>query len=366
MTQSNPLLNPAVQQQGNGNDFTDDEVRLANRNSGIMLEMLRHDVTPAGAHYLLNHFDVPYVADAANWSLKIDGRVAEPVELSLAQLQQMPTVSRRVTLECAGNGRALITPRRQSMPWAYEAVGTAEWTGTPLKNLLQRAGVQASAVDVVFHGIDRGISKGDLHSYSRSLRPEAALHEDVLLVWAMNDQPLLPQHGFPLRLVVPGWYGMASVKWLNHIELIDHPFDGHQQTRTYIYRKHANDTGTPVTTMRVKSLMVPPGIPEWYSDRRLLDSGPVTLHGRAWSGSGTPITEVEVCDNGQWHRAELEPSADKYAWSGWHLQWQATPGEHLLKCRATDANGNSQPLEPVWDQGGFGNNGVQHVRVWCE
>jgi len=187
-----------------------------------------------------------------------------------------------------------------------------------------------------------------------------------LLVWAMNAQPLLPQHGFPLRLIVPGWYGMASVKWLNHIELIDHPFDGHQQVKTYIYRKDPNDPGTPVTTIKVKSLMVPPGIPEWYSDRRLVEPGPITLHGKAWSGKGTPINQVEVCDNGTWHSATLDRDTGKYAWRSWYYDWQATPGAHSLQCRATDAEGNTQPLEPVWDQGGFGNNGVQTVQVWCE
>ncbi len=361
-----PVLDPAVQLQGHGDDFTDEEVRLANRNSGIMLEMLRHDVTPAGAHYLLNHFDVPYVASADSWSLKIDGLVNEHIELPFAQLQNLPTVTKRVTLECAGNGRALVSPRRQSMPWRYEAVGTAEWTGTPLKHLLQQSGIQNDAVDVVFHGIDKGISKTDIHSYSRSLKVADALHEDVLLVWAMNAQPLLPQHGFPLRLIVPGWYGMASVKWLNHIELIDHPFDGHQQVKTYIYRKDPNDPGTPVTTIKVKSLMVPPGIPEWYSDRRLVEPGPITLHGKAWSGKGTPINQVEVCDNGTWHSATLDRDTGKYAWRSWYYDWQATPGAHSLQCRATDAEGNTQPLEPVWDQGGFGNNGVQTVQVWCE
>jgi DMSO/TMAO reductase YedYZ molybdopterin-dependent catalytic subunit len=192
------------------------------------------------------------------------------------------------------------------------------------------------------------------------------MDDDILLVWAMNGQPLLPQHGFPLRLIVPGWYGMASVKWLNRIELIDRPYDGHQQTKTYIYRQDENDPGTPVTTIRVKSLMVPPGIPEWYSERRLVEPGTIMLHGRAWSGSGTPINSVEVCVDGQWQPAVLDSESEKYAWRGWRCEWQATSGAHQLKCRASDANGETQPLEPRWDQGGFGNNCVQTVQVWCE
>ena len=281
-------------------------MRLANRNSGTLLETLRHDLTPPGLHYLLIHFDVPYVASAAGWTLDVGGLVERPLKLGLEELKRCTERTLRVTLECAGNGRAAIAPRSQSQPWFHEAVGTAEWTGTPLKPLLERAGLAAGARDVVFYGRDRGFDGGIEHHYGRSLSPEQALGDDMLLAWAMNGDPLLPQHGFPLRLIVPGWYGMTSVKWLDRIVVIDRPFDGHQQVGTYIYRERADEPGVPVTTMRVKSLMVPPGIPDWYSRHRLVERGPVELFGRAWSGGGVPITKVEVAVDGQWHEAALD------------------------------------------------------------
>jgi DMSO/TMAO reductase YedYZ molybdopterin-dependent catalytic subunit len=338
------------------------EVRLANRNSGILLETLRHDVTPAGMHYLLNHFDVPYVPDG-NWQVVIGGRVRMPVTLSLGDITAMPARTLRVTLECAGNGRAAMSPRYQSMPWSHEAVGTAEWTGTPLRNLLARAGLLDDAIEVSFLGADRGFDRGAEHDYGRSLTRAVAQGEDVLVVWAMNGAPLLPQHGYPLRLIVPGWYGMTSVKWLNRIEALAEPFQGFQQVGTYIYRSVPGGPGTPVTHIRVKSLLIPPGVPDFYTRSRLSDRGPTTIHGRAWSGAGVPITRVELGVNGVWQEANLEPAKGRYAWRGWNAVWQAEPGEHELACRATDANGNVQPLEAPWDAAGFGNNAVHRVRV---
>jgi DMSO/TMAO reductase YedYZ molybdopterin-dependent catalytic subunit len=357
-----PIFDPAARELTEG-AFSREEVRLANRNSGTLLEMLRHDLTPAGLHYLLIHFDVPHVPSADGWILDIGGLVERPMRLTLGELQRCPEQTIRVTLECAGNGRATLTPRSPSQPWHHEAVGTAEWTGTPLKALLERAGLAAGARDVVFYGRDRGFDCGVEHNYGRSLAPEAALGGGGLLAWAMNGAPLLPQHGFPLRLIVPGWYGMASVKWLDRIQVIDRPFDGFQQVDTYTYRKSADDPGDPVTTMRVRSLMVPPGIPDWYSRRRVVERGKVALFGRAWSGRGVPITGVEVAVAGRWREASLDPATGRYAWRGWRFEWHATPGEHELMCRATDADGETQPIEPRFDRGGFGNNAVQRVHV---
>jgi DMSO/TMAO reductase YedYZ molybdopterin-dependent catalytic subunit len=361
-----PFFNPQKRTHQDGL-FAREEVCLAHRNHGIHLEALRYDVTPVGMHYLLIHFDVPHVTDAARWTLSIGGLVDRPLTLSLAEIRALPQVTKRVTLECAGNGRAAQSPRWQSQPWHHEAVGTADWTGTPLKPLLERAGLRADAKDVVFYGIDRGFD-GVEHDYGRSLTPALALRDDILLVTAMNGQPLLPQHGFPLRLIVPGWYGMASVKWLNRIELIDHAFQGQQQVGTYIYRQKASDPGVPVTTMRVKSLMVPPGIPDWYSRARLVDAGAVELVGRAWSGNGVGIARVEVAIDGVWRDAaldppHLDPQKVAFAWRGWRCAWTASPGERTLMCRATDANGDIQPLEQRFDYSGFGNNQVHTLAV---
>ena len=361
MAASDPFLTTARRPHTDGL-FAADEARLANRNSGILLETLRHDLTPAGLHYLLNHFDVPYVPDG-KWLVEVTGRVKNAMALSLDEIKRLPARTLRVTLECAGNGRAAMAPRYPSAPWEYEAVGTAEWTGAPLRHVLDRAGLIEDAIEIAFIGSDRGFDRGHEHDYGRSLKRDAALSDDVLLAWAMNGQPLLPQHGYPLRLVVPGWYGMASVKWLARIEALDKPYQGFQQVATYMYRAAIDGPATPVTHMRVKSLMVPPGIPDFYTRVRMADAGPTTLFGRAWSGGGTAITRVEVGVDGAWQPAELQPPQGKFAWTGWSFTWNATPGMHELACRATDAAGETQPLKPRWDVGGFGNNVVQRLQV---
>jgi DMSO/TMAO reductase YedYZ molybdopterin-dependent catalytic subunit len=361
MATSNPFYATERRPHTDG-PFHAHEVGLANRNSGILLETLRHDLTPVGLHYLLSHFDVPYVPDG-RWQVEVLGRVRSPATLALEDIKRLPQRTLRVTLECAGNGRTAMTPRYPSMPWTCEAVGTAEWTGTPLRHLLDRAGLLDDAVEIAFIGADRGFDRGHEHAYGRSLRRDVALGDDVLVAWAMNGAPLLPQHGFPLRLVVPGWYGMASVKWLNRIEALAVPYEGFQQVSTYMYRPIPDGPTTPVTHMRVKSLLVPPGIPDFYSRQRMVEAGPVPLFGRAWSGGGVPVARVEVGVDGAWSDARLEPGNGPYAWHGWTWLWDARPGEHVLSCRATDANGETQPLEPRWDNGGFGNNVVQRVDV---
>src|SRR5438874_9163302 len=175
------------------------------------LEALRYPVTPVGLHYLLIHFDVPDV-DPDDWRLTVRGE--RELTLGLAELKQRPSAELAVTMECAGNGRAKLLPRPVSQPWLLEAVGTAEWGGTPLRPLLEEAGILDGAVDVLFRGLDRGLEADVEQSYERSLSIDDALRDEVLLAWEINGVPLPPQHGFPLRLVVPGWYGMANVKWL--------------------------------------------------------------------------------------------------------------------------------------------------------
>ena len=343
--------------------FQPEEVALATRNSGMPLEALRYDVTPVGLHYLLIHFDIPE-GDAASWTLELGGLLERPARLSLAQIRALPQKTLRVTLECAGNGRAQVSPRYPSMPWIEEGASTAEWTGTPLAGVLEAAGLRAQATHLVFSGTDRGIDRGIEHEYARSLVLDEAMRDEVLLVHAMNGQPLLPQHGAPLRLIVPGWYGMASVKWLAKIEAVDRPFEGVQQALSYHFRREPGEAGVPCTHMRVNALMIPPGIPDFYKRSRLVEAGAQRLRGRAWSGGGTPVAKVEVCVNGDWRAAVLEPAAaSPWAWRGWHFDWQAEPGEHELACRATDAAGAVQPLAPVWDIAGFGNNAVQRVAV---
>jgi len=251
-----------------------------------------------------------------------------------------------VTLECAGNGRAQLSPRPLSQPWLLEAVGTAEWTGTPLLGLLEEAGVDASAAEVLFRGADRGVEGGEEQQFERSLPLAEALHEEVLLAYAMNGRPLPPQHGFPLRLVVPGWYGMTSVKWLEQITVLDRPFEGYQQARGYRLRQTPDEDGEPVSRMLPRSLLVPPGIPDFATRERTLGPGRCEVRGRAWSGFG-PVNRVEVSVDGgaSWSDARLGGQTSNWAWRAWDWAWEASvPGVYELCCRATDSTGNTQPL----------------------
>src|SRR5205814_8290808 len=181
---------------------------------------------------------------------------------TLDELRARPSVRMPVTMECAGNGRARLSPRPVSQPWLLEAVGNAEWGGTPLRPLLEEAGMLDGAVDVLFTGLDRGWEADVEQFYERSLSTADALHDDVLLAWELNGVPLPPQHGFPLRLVVPGWYGMTNVKWLARIELVDRPFEGFQQVSGYRMRSDPEEPGEPVERMAPRALMAPPGTPE--------------------------------------------------------------------------------------------------------
>jgi sulfane dehydrogenase subunit SoxC len=344
--------------------LTPEELQLSARNHSMPLEALRRDVTPPGLHYVLTHFDIPDI-DSASWHLRISGAVERALELSMAALRKDPAITVPVTLECAGNGRSLLTPRPMSQPWVMEGVGTAHWTGVPLAYLLGKAGVLENAVEVVFTGADAGVQGGVPHHYARSLPIREALRADVVLAYKMNGTELPPQHGYPLRLVVPGWYGMASVKWLQSIEVVTAPFAGYQQRVAYRFQDSADDAGTPVSRIRVRSLMVPPGVPDFFTRKRILTPGPVLLQGRAWSGEGA-VTGVEVGIDGTWLPAQLDKPAGGFAWRKWTLPWVADPGVHELSCRATDATGATQPLEQNWNYQGLGNNMVQRVSVMVE
>jgi DMSO/TMAO reductase YedYZ molybdopterin-dependent catalytic subunit len=341
-----------------------EELQLAFRNKAIPLEGLRYDITPTGVHYTLIHYDIPDV-DAAIWRLSIGGRVRRPLTLSLDDLQRRPTRTLAMTLECAGDGRALLHPRPLSQPWLYGAVGTARWPGTPLRDLLEEAELDDDVGELLFTGLDRGIEGGIEQDYQRSLPRDLALHEDTLLAWAMNGAPLEPQHGYPLRLVVPGWYGMAHVKWLGTIEALTEPFQGYQQAVAYRYSQSRGEPGEPVTRMRVRSLMIPPGIPDFATRTRLVRRGPVELRGRAWSGQG-PITRVEVSADGgrTWADAVVDAPAGAHVWQSWRYAWPADAwGIHELCCRATDSAGDVQPVAQWWTARGMGNNQAHRVTV---
>jgi DMSO/TMAO reductase YedYZ molybdopterin-dependent catalytic subunit len=345
-------------------EITPDELQLAVRNHSLPLEALRYAITPVGLHYLLIHFDIPAV-DETTWELVVGGHTRRPLRLSLNDVKKRPATTLAVTLECAGNGRARTSPRPLSQPWLNEAVGTAEWTGTPLRGLLEEAGVLESATEVVFTGLDRGVQGEIAQQYERSLSLDDAMRDEVMLVWAINGLPLPPQHGFPMRLVVPGWYGMTSVKWLRSITVVDESFPGYQQARAYHFRTFEGDTGEPVTRMLPRALMIPPGVPDFMSRTRFVEPSTLQVEGRAWSGRGA-VTGVELSTDAglTWREARLDAPVSPFAWRGWSCDWDArTPGDYELCVRATDASGNVQPSDQSWNFEGVQNNAVQRVRV---
>jgi DMSO/TMAO reductase YedYZ molybdopterin-dependent catalytic subunit len=341
-----------------------EELQLAARNHGMPLEVLREPVTPVGLHYLLIHYDIPAV-DLAAYRLAIDGAVATELSLSLEDLRTMPSHEVVATMECAGNGRARLEPHVVSQPWLLEAVGTGRWRGVRVRDVLERAGVGGDAVEVLFTGLDRGLEGGEEQSYQRSLLLDEALRSDVLLAYDLNGAPLPSQHGSPLRLLVPGWYGMTNVKWLGRITLVTEPFAGYQQARGYRLRASEDEEGEPVTRMAPRALMVPPGIPEFLTRERTVDAGTVTIEGRAWSGLGAIVAvEVSGDDGSTWQDATIEPDElGPWAWRRWTFAWEARPGRTVLCCRARDTSGREQALEPLWNLGGYMNNAVQRVAV---
>ncbi len=351
---------------GPENSFYKEEIQLASRNRGMPLEGLRYPITPTGMHYLLIHFDIPEVT-VSEWQLKVGGLVSQPLSLALDEIKKRPARTIEVTMECAGNGRALLAPRPISQPWLLEAIGTAEWTGTPLSGVLEEAGLRSDAIEIVFTGLDRGVQGGEVQYYQRSLSISDATQEDVLLAYEMNGEPLQPQHGYPLRLLVPSWYGMASVKWLDRIDAVAEAFHGFQQVGSYRYAQTPDEAGEAVTLIKVRALMVPPGIPDFLTRTRLVEAGPVRLTGRAWAGRlSVHCVEVSVDDGSTWAEAQLGEAVSPYAWRAWSFDWNARPGMHTLCVRATDSEGNVQSLDQQWNLGGFSNNRVQRVNVIVE
>jgi len=341
-----------------------EELQLATRNHGMPLEALRYDVTPVGLHYLLIHYDIPAV-DAGSWALTVGGRLANPLRLTLADLGERPVVELKATMECAGNGRARLDPRPVSQPWLNEAVSTARWRGVSVAALLAEASPLDDAAEVVFTGLDRGVEKELEQQFQRSLPLGDALGGEAVLAYEMNGAPLPPQHGFPLRLVVPGWYGMTNVKWLESIEVTDRAFEGFQQASAYRFRLDEDDEGRPLTRMAPRALMLPPGIPEFFTRARTVRFGDVPLTGRAWSGHA-PVAGVEISDDGgeTWGEAELGTDEGRWAWRSWTHVWRpAALGEYVLCCRAHDEAGNVQPVAATWNVGGYSNNSVQQIPV---
>ena len=318
---------------------------------------LAGELTPTADFYRRNHFAVPLL-DEARWRLGISGLVDQDLSLSLHELMQLPAETAVVTLECAGNNRKRFCPPASGVQWGPGAVGTAEWTGAPLADVLRRAGVLPGAREVIFGGADRGTvdDRADPIRFERSMPVTDALECGALLAYSMNGRPLAARHGYPLRLVVPGWYAMASVKWLTDIRVTGKPFDGYFQATHYVYERESGRE--PVRLMQVRALITRPGTGQE------LPRGAVTVRGVAWSGAA-PIARVDVSvAGGPWQKARLTGAPGSCAWQQWEfLATSLIPGETTIRARATDITGQVQPEHPGWNRLGYAANFIDAVRV---
>ena len=318
-------------------------------------------VMPNARFYMRNNFRMPSL-DAASFRLAIGGLVERPQSFTVRDLQNMRSKTQVVTLECAGNGRALFDRPTEGEKWGLGAVSTAEWTGVPLVEILDRAGVRPEAKDVLFRGADGGAVDGRSESirFERSLRIDDARDSDVLMAYAMNGEPLPVEHGYPLRLIVPRWYAVASVKWLTEIEIIDRTFTGHYQGDKYRYEweREGRIVSEPVTLQRVRALITEP------SSNTEVTPGELAIRGVAWSGAA-PIARIEVSVNGgDWQEARLVSERNRYSWQWWELMTRVErSGDLTLRARATDLAGRTQPERAEWNRLGYGNNAIQEVPI---
>ena len=332
-------------------------VRGEPRNAETAPHALGAYLTSAADRFLRSNFTVPRLSRRAH-RIEIAGLVERPLTLGVEELSLLPQRTLTVTTECAGNHRTTLSPLPPGEPWSGGAVSTARWTGVLLSTLLERAGIRPGAVEVVATGADSGQVATGRAAYARSLPLARALQPDTLVALRMNGELLLAAHGAPARLVVPGWYGMASVKWLAGVEVVGEPFAGYFQSERYVYREPSGGP-VPVTDMRVKSVFTSPeaSVP--------VEMGVLRVSGFAWSGSGR-IAGVEVAagGGGEWVPARLIGDDEPYAWRAWeHIWTPAWRGRHVLRCRATDEAGNVQPDLPRWNELGYGANGVQSLIV---
>eukprot|EP00931_Biecheleriopsis_adriatica_P085336 TRINITY_DN596_c0_g1_i1.p1 TRINITY_DN596_c0_g1~~TRINITY_DN596_c0_g1_i1.p1 ORF type:complete len:481 (-),score=97.79 TRINITY_DN596_c0_g1_i1:225-1616(-) len=347
-------------------DFTAAEVQVAKRCHGFHMELLRMEQTPTASHYELIHYDVP-VLDPATHVLRLHGLVKHEMDLSMADIRSKPAVTESVLMACAGTGRTMQKKRLWAhVPWGPDSIGCAKWTGCSLADVLREAGPLPSAAQVIFTGADKGIEKGEVQFFQRSLSLEDAMRGHVLLCYQMNGADLPLAHGAPVRLIVPGWYGMASVKWLTSIEVTAGGWWGHQMD-AYSFKRISNDPNcVPLQQLPVRALMAPPGIPEFVSRTRVVSPGITRIEGRAWAGA-VELKRVEFSsDNGRsWSQAVLGEKNGPFGWAPWHFDWEATEGTFVLCCRAFDAGGRCQEdmSDETFNWGSFGSTQPQQVYV---
>jgi DMSO/TMAO reductase YedYZ molybdopterin-dependent catalytic subunit len=333
------------------------------------LASLETPITPTSHFFVRNHFAVPHV-ELDHWRLAIEGEVERPLLLTYDDLRALPHRPLKALLECAGNSRSSVRPHPEGVLWRNGAVSTAEWAGTPLRGVLESARVKPGAIEVMFEGLDHGKEPGvgAEINFGMSITLDKAIDPDTLLVDEMNGRPLAPRHGFPVRAIVPGWYGMASVKWLSRIVVLRHPYQGYFRARAYAYipeGEAAEAPHRPVTTVRVKSLVT------WPKEGSVLKPGPHRIRGVAWSGVGR-IARIEVSVGGlresleeeTWHPATIVGAEAPHTWTHWEYRREIRrPGFYVVRVRATDEKGNVQPIEAKWNFRGLANNSVHQVPV---
>ncbi|HEX2036224.1 MAG TPA: sulfite oxidase [Chloroflexota bacterium] len=329
-------------------------------NAEADIRRLAEEITPNASHYVRSNFAVPAL-DPRHHHVAVGGAVRHPLRLGMEELRAMSMTSLVATMECAGNDRLRLAPLPSGEPWESGAVSTARWAGVPLGAVLDRAGLRPEAVEILVIGADQGKPKDGPHTvpFARALPLDKARHPHTLLALEMNGEPLPAHHGAPLRLVVPAWYGMASVKWVARIEAIEEPFAGYYQTRRYIYDFADGTPPVPVTEMRVKSLVTAP------LEGATVPPGRVNIAGKAWSGAGR-IVRVELNIDGapEWQEARLLDAPAPYAWQSWEYEWDAAePGRHVIRARATDSRGQRQPDVAPWNTYGYGNNAIRPVVI---
>lgn len=307
-------------------------------------------LTPNELFFIRNNGPVPDI-DPAAWRLSITGVVDTPLELSLDDLKAREVVTFTSFLECSGNSRGFFEPNASGTQWGNTAIGNAEWTGTPLKTILEEAGVQDTAVEIVSQG-------GDFAEMQRGLPLSDALAPDTMVIWEMNGEPLPTAHGGPVRLFVPGWGGIASTKWLVGIEVIDHVFQGRLNTDSYTITDEFDKRLRPVREMPVKAVIA---TPTSYSE---LTAGEQVITGYAWSGYGAvQLVEVSTNSGADWTEATIVEEAGRMAWVRFEATWDAQPGQTSLYARATDELMMTQPSTVPWNARGYYYNAVFEVPV---
>lgn len=324
-------------------------------NFGTPAELLATDETllvPTERFFVRSNGPVPTL-DPESWRLRVSGVVGRDTDLSLADLRAMPSRTLTAFLECAGNSRTSFDPLPEGTPWRNDAVGNATWEGVPLAEVLDRAGIGAGAIDVVAQG-------GDMPGMQRGLPLAVARDPETLVVLRMNGADLAVPHGGPARLLVPGWAGIASTKWLVGLEVLDRAFAGFWNADNYVFWTAAGEAVRPIREMPVKAIVTSP------TDGARLRAGRTTIEGFAWSGHGPVVAVAVSTDAGAtWREAEAAP-AGRRSWTRFAIAWDAAPGPARLRVRATDERGLTQPATAEWNAKGYQMNGVQEVGVTVE